>query len=163
MDGVTWPELGLLLKFGLELGLLLELELLGVGSIVDGALPGARPGGVPCRDRWNAFILASILSGTTPLEPGGGMPRTLDMCADGRFGLRAFCNRARCVEEAGIAALGGVETGRNDGRRRVFVGSSSDGLDGDSRRASGDVVPGEPPSPGELGVFFGGVAIADSQ
>ena len=163
MDGVPWPGLGLLLKLGLTLGLLPELELLGVGSRLDGALPAARPGGVPCRDRWNAFILASILSGTPPLEPGGGMPRTLDICADGGLGLRAFCSRARWVEDGGIAALGGVETGRNDGRRRVSVESSSYGLNGDSRRISGDVVPGEPPSPEEFGVFSGGVTIADSQ
>lgn len=60
-------------------------------------------------------------------------------------------------------ALGGDETGRNDGSRSVLVGSSTVVLDGDSRRASGDVVPGGPPFPREHGAFSGGVAIADSQ
>lgn len=60
-------------------------------------------------------------------------------------------------------ALGGDETGRNNGSRSVLVGSSTVVLDGDSRRASGDVVPGGPSFPREHGAFSGGVAIADSQ
>jgi hypothetical protein len=130
MAGVPWFGLGLLLWLEVGLGLGLELSS-AVGSVFDDGPPAARAGGVPCRDRWNAFILASILSDRPPL-PGGGTPRTLDICAVEAFGLRALFSRPRGVEDAVMKALGGVETERREGKRGVFVGSSSDGLDGDS-------------------------------
>lgn len=94
MEGVS-PGLGVLLWIGLGLALVPELEFSSVKSVLDEATPTVRMGGVPCRDRWNAFILASILSDSPPLGPGGGTPRTLDICAEGAFGLRALFSRPR--------------------------------------------------------------------
>lgn len=58
-----------------------------------------------------------------------------------------------------METLVGYEAVRKEGRRGAFVVSSSDGMEGDSCAASGDVVPGEPSraSSGELGAMFGGV------
>lgn len=153
---MLWLELGLRIARGFELSI--------AGSLANGP-PAVRMGGVPCRDRWNAFILASMLSGKPPLVPGAGMPRTLDICAVGALGLRALFNKPSGVEEGVIRALGGVEIERKEGRRGIFVASSLDGLDGDWCRGSEDVVvagkPPEEPCPGELGTLPGGVAIVD--
>lgn len=58
----------------------------------DGPTPG-RAGGVPCLERWNAFIFASILCGNCAV-------RRFDMFVAVGAGLRAFCKRPRGVEEA---------------------------------------------------------------
>lgn len=157
--------IGLWFWFGLGFELELEPELSGVGSADVGTPTAGRAGGVPCRERWKAFILASILSDRPPLGPGAGTPRTLDICAVGAFGLRALFNRPRCVEEAVIETLVGVEMERSAGSRKVLVLSSSDGLEGDSSGTSGDVVPGGLSSvaSGTLEAFFGGAAIANAQ
>lgn len=132
MAGAPWFGLGLMLTLGDGLGLGHEFELSSaIGSAVDDIPPAVRAGGVPCRDRWNAFIFASILSDRPPLT-GGGMPRTLDMCAVGAFGLRALFSRPRGVEEAVMEGLGGSETERREGKRGAVMCSSSDGPDGDS-------------------------------
>jgi hypothetical protein len=64
-----------------------------------------------------------------------------------------------------METLEGYEAVRKEGRRGVFVVSSSDGMEGDSCAASGDVVPDEPSraSSGELGAMFGGVGVGRLQ
>jgi hypothetical protein len=101
---------------GLGLGLLFGLS----GEDIPG-----RDGGVPCLDRWKAFILASIPSDRPP--PLTWLPRRLDeWCA--RFGRRALFSMPRGVDEAVIGAVGGSETDRNEGIRWAAV-FSCDGLD----------------------------------
>jgi hypothetical protein len=89
--------------FGLGVGLIWGLR----PGLCDVASDG-RNGAEPCRDRWNALIFASILSGRPLLGAlGGEIPCMLEVCAEGAFGLRALFNRPRGVEEAVMDTLGG--------------------------------------------------------
>lgn len=112
---------------------------------------------MPCRDKWNAFIFASILSGSPPLEAGGA-PRTFILAPGG--GLRALFNTPIGVEEAVIElVMGGSDTDRREGIRGVFVGSVG-GLAG-TASGSWDTAPGAKSwdSSGATGALLGGVAI----
>jgi hypothetical protein len=113
-----------------------------------------RIGGVPCLDKWNAFILASMLSGR-PLAVldctrGGGAP-----------GLRALFNMPRGVEDAVIDAVAESDWPLNEGSRGGFVDSSEGLVAGDPSSELVDSRPGAKSweSSGALGTVLGGVAI----
>lgn len=76
------------------------------------AVIGGRPGGVPCLDRWNALIFASMLWGR-PIPA----PPCPDDDAEDMFGLRAFCSIPRGVDWTLMgAAPCGSEADRSAGR-----------------------------------------------
>jgi len=117
-----------------------------------------RIGGVPCRERWNAFIFASILSGKPPL---GAVP-CLFM---GTFGLRALLNMPRGVEEAVMGlVIGGSDTDRKEGTRGVLC-ISTDGLvagNSSSELGEASLSAKSMESSGALGALLGGVAMVRS-
>ena len=98
-----------------------------------------RDGGVPCRERWKAFILASILGGNCPPLGAGALEP-----AAGTFGLRAFCNIPNGVEEAVIDFVVSGSAGRREGSRGGYeesAGGSDEGLlKGESSSGSGEGV-----------------------
>jgi len=67
----------------------------------EGPTPG-RVGGVPCLERWKAFIFASILCGNCCDVCAARRP---DMLDGGGAGLRAFCRRPSGVDEAVMDAV----------------------------------------------------------
>jgi hypothetical protein len=98
-------------------------------------------GGVPCLDKWNAFIFASMLCGRfAPLLACA--PRILDKFAVGGPGRRAFCNTPSGVEEVVIeGVVVGSDVDRREGIRGVFANSGEGLTAGES--SSSSVVEGE--------------------
>jgi len=73
--------------------------------------------GVPCLDKWNAFIFACRSDGTPPDCAPPRPDRALDKL--GGLGLLAFCSMPRCVDDAVIEE---VESGSEADRRPGKVG-----------------------------------------